>query len=201
MRKDQPLRKRDAALKERRIHILSAAIDCIVEKGFHNTGMRDIAKRADVSIGNLYNHFPGKHDMLVGIAELEADELSGFVDVLSDDGPVQETLRAFVQKYSAYTSHREAVILNLEITAEAMRERDIADLFLNARSPLTTALVALLRRGVDDGAFRTTAATAQTACFILDLVESGASRTLIEGADVQHHADKLEEFILGTLKS
>lgn len=201
MPKDKPLSKRDAALKERRLHILSAAIECIVQKGFHNTGMRQIAHRADVSLGNLYNHFPGKHDMLVGIAELEADELSKFVDVLSDDGPVQETLGAFVQEYSAYTSNRDAAILTLEITAEAMRERDIADLFLKARVPLTNALVSLLQRGVDEGIFRPSAATAQTACFILDLIESGAVRTLVEGSDVQEYSNSLEQFILATLKN
>lgn len=199
MPKDEPLSKRDAALKERRLHILSAAIECIVEKGFHNTGMRDIAKRADVSIGNLYNHFPGKHDMLVGIAELEADELSRFVDVLSGDGPAQDTLRVFVHEYSAYTSNREAAILNLEITAEAMRQPDIAELFLKARTPLTNALLALLKRGADDKIFRSNSANIQTACFILDLVESSATRTLVEAKDNQSDDDELEEFILATL--
>jgi len=200
MPKDEPLSKRDAALKERRLHILSAAIDCLVEKGFHNTGMRDIAKRAEVSLGNLYNHFPGKHDMLIGIAELEGDELSQFVDVLSGDQPVQETLKHFVQDYGAYTSHREAAILSLEITAEAMREQDIADLFLRARAPLTSALVKLLERGVDEGIFRKTAPTSQTACFILDLIESSAARTLVEGSEAQNHRNGLEGFVLATLK-
>jgi AcrR family transcriptional regulator len=65
MSKVKTLNKRDAALKERRLHILDAAIACLSEKGYHQTGMRDIAKRAEVSLGNLYNHFPGKHDMLV----------------------------------------------------------------------------------------------------------------------------------------
>lgn len=201
MLKDEPLSKRDAALKARRLYILSAAIDCLVEKGFHNMGMRDIAKHAEVSLGNLYNHFPGKHDMLVGIAELEADELSKSVALLLADNPVQDTLKAFIQEYSAYNSHRGAVILNLELTAEALRQPDIADLFLKARAPLTKALLALLIRGANDGIFRTSVANTQTASFILDLVESSAARTLVEGSDVRSRANNLEELILATLKS
>ena len=145
MFEEEPLSKRGAALQERRLHILNAAIDCLVEKGFHNTGMRDIAKRAEVSLGNLYNHFPGKHDMLVGIAELEAEELSKFVKVLSCEETVLNTLSQFVEEYISYTSNRDTAILSLEITAEAMRKKDIAMLFLQARASLSAALVSLLR--------------------------------------------------------
>ena len=60
--------KREIASAQRRQHILEAAIACFIDNGFHQTGMRDIAARADVSIGNLYNHFPGKHDFLIGVA-------------------------------------------------------------------------------------------------------------------------------------
>jgi AcrR family transcriptional regulator len=56
--------KRDKELKSRRAHILEAALMSLLEKGYHQTGVRDIAKRAGVSLGNLYNHFSGKHAVL-----------------------------------------------------------------------------------------------------------------------------------------
>lgn len=200
MSEEGSLTKRDAALRERRLQILNAAIDCLVKKGFHNTGMRDIAKRAEVSLGNLYNHFPGKHDMLVGIAELEAEELSRFVEVLSGEEPALTTFSRFVEEYSAYTSNRDAAILNLEITAEAMRQQDVAKFFLQARASLTDALVALLRRGAIDGVFRASAASEETACFVLDLLESSAIRTLIVNPESKSEYRELGMFLIKALQ-
>lgn len=44
--------------------ILKAAVDLFLEKGYNQTSVREIAKRADTSIGNLYHHFPNKHEIL-----------------------------------------------------------------------------------------------------------------------------------------
>jgi hypothetical protein len=41
-------------IAERKSVIESAAKDLFIKQGFHATAMRDIAKTADVSIGNLY---------------------------------------------------------------------------------------------------------------------------------------------------
>lgn len=60
----------------RRARIVEAALACFVEKGFHQTGMREIAATAGVSLGNLYNHFPGKEALIALIASLEAEELA-----------------------------------------------------------------------------------------------------------------------------
>ena len=83
------LTKRDKATHERRKHILEAATACFVEKGFHQTGIRKIAKRANVSLGNLNNHFPGKHDLLVAFADQEIVVTEPFTALLARDVPAQ----------------------------------------------------------------------------------------------------------------
>jgi TetR/AcrR family transcriptional repressor of uid operon len=37
--------------------LIDAAYSLFVEKGFHATSMREIAKQAGVSLGNIYNYF------------------------------------------------------------------------------------------------------------------------------------------------
>ena len=44
--------------------ILRAAAQLFRERGFADTGMRDIAAAADLSAANLYHYFDGKHDLL-----------------------------------------------------------------------------------------------------------------------------------------
>jgi TetR/AcrR family transcriptional regulator, cholesterol catabolism regulator len=44
--------------------ILRAAAQLFRERGFADTGMRDIAEAADLSAANLYHYFDGKHDLL-----------------------------------------------------------------------------------------------------------------------------------------
>jgi AcrR family transcriptional regulator len=44
--------------------ILSAAVYLFLEQGFSRTSVREIAKKANTSIGNLYHHFPNKHEIL-----------------------------------------------------------------------------------------------------------------------------------------
>jgi TetR/AcrR family transcriptional regulator, cholesterol catabolism regulator len=44
--------------------ILRAAAHLFRERGFADTGMRDIAAAAELSAANLYHYFDGKHDLL-----------------------------------------------------------------------------------------------------------------------------------------
>src|SRR5688500_14024006 len=44
--------------------ILRAAAQLFRERGFADTGMRDIAEAADLSAAHLYHYFDGKHDLL-----------------------------------------------------------------------------------------------------------------------------------------
>ena len=43
--------------------ILDAAIDCFFERGFQNTSLNDIAKKAGIAVGNLYRYFKDKEDI------------------------------------------------------------------------------------------------------------------------------------------
>lgn len=54
-------------LEERRGRIEDAARDLFIKQGFHATSMRDIARGAGTSLGNLYNYFPTKEDILESI--------------------------------------------------------------------------------------------------------------------------------------
>jgi AcrR family transcriptional regulator len=53
----------------RKNQILAAAADVFAEKGFDLTTTKEIAKRAGISEGTIYNYFASKTDLLLGIFE------------------------------------------------------------------------------------------------------------------------------------
>ncbi len=53
----------------RKNQILDAAAVVFAEKGFHPTTIRDIAKRAGIADGTIYNYFDSKPALLMGIFE------------------------------------------------------------------------------------------------------------------------------------
>ena len=191
--------KREIASEKRRNHILEAAIACFIDKGYHQTGMRDIAARAKVSIGNLYNHFPGKHDFLIGLANMEGEMIAPFIEQLAVDAPANETFSAFLQDYWVIVSDKDVAILTAEITAEAMRMPDIAKQFLEVRRSLALALSSLLEKGIAQGIWRPSGDPLHTANFILDTIECAADRQAIDKPNALTQLAHLEVFLSSSL--
>jgi AcrR family transcriptional regulator len=50
-----------------RIQIEDAAIELFMEQGYHATSMRQIAERAELALGGIYNHFAGKEELFEAI--------------------------------------------------------------------------------------------------------------------------------------
>lgn len=47
--------------------ILSSALECFMEQGYHGTTIRQVAARAGLSVPGLYHHYPSKHALLVAL--------------------------------------------------------------------------------------------------------------------------------------
>ncbi|WP_229746210.1 TetR/AcrR family transcriptional regulator [Rhodococcoides trifolii] len=56
---------------------LAAALAEFVEHGYHGTTVRDIARRAGLSVSGLYHHYPSKQELLVGLTDAAIEELIG----------------------------------------------------------------------------------------------------------------------------
>lgn len=49
--------------EETRARIVEAAYFLFLKRGYHATSMRDVSKRAELTVGAIYNHFPNKEDL------------------------------------------------------------------------------------------------------------------------------------------
>jgi AcrR family transcriptional regulator len=61
---------RSAAVEETRRRILEATLELHTERGIFGTRWQDIARRADVSTGTVYRHFPTLADLVPACGEL-----------------------------------------------------------------------------------------------------------------------------------
>lgn len=67
----------DAAIEQRKETIEDAARELFIKQGFHATSMRDIAKGAGVSLGNLYNYYETKDGIFESI-------INGYLTVIDE---------------------------------------------------------------------------------------------------------------------
>ena len=65
----------EALATRRREEILRAARFCFGKKGFSATKMKDIAARLQMSVGNLYNYFKSKDEIVRTLAQRQIDKL------------------------------------------------------------------------------------------------------------------------------
>lgn len=64
------MNKRRTAVEETRRRIVEATLALHLEKGVFGTSWRDIAQRADVSVGTVYKHFPSLDELVPACGEL-----------------------------------------------------------------------------------------------------------------------------------
>ena len=162
--------------------IVTAATDCFIAKGFHSTSMRDIANAAGVSLGNIYNHFSRKTDLILAISEEEtagvAEAGEYFATTKIDTLPA---IHAFLTEYLKEASKAGIGVLMIEIAAEASRNKEVADAFHNNRKQLCQGISEFLQAGQIKGHINSEVNCGQAAELILDIVEGLATRTCLTG--------------------
>ncbi|MEM7123524.1 MAG: TetR/AcrR family transcriptional regulator [Pseudomonadota bacterium] len=192
---------KDAALHDRRDMIVSAATRCFVAKGFHQTGIRDIAAEAGISLGNLYNHFQNKDALIAEIARMDAEALQEILESLREVADPRQALAQFLDCYLDYSAWPENVALTVEITAEAFRNRDVAKAFAVNRGIVTNAVSDILKKGIKAGEFDASLNTEEVSEFILGAVESLALRLAFRGRqDAKPPRETLHAMVMNAIR-
>ena len=70
--------------QEREALILQAAEEVLMERGYHETSIDEIAARVGIAKGTVYLHFPSKEDLVVAIFERDMQQLLQYIDSTMD---------------------------------------------------------------------------------------------------------------------
>ena len=92
--------KNPELVKRRRRQIVDAAVQLFIEKGFHKTTTRQIAKAAGFSIGSLYEYVASKEDVLYLVCDaIHAEVERGVSQALERTTQGREALAEVIREY------------------------------------------------------------------------------------------------------
>ncbi len=131
----------------RRQQILDAACACVRREGFHGASMADIAKAADLSVGQIYRYFENKEAMIAAIVAQDLAEMREKFAELETSSP--SLTEAVIDQCSEslerhYDPDRAALML--EVLAEAARNPRVAAIVREADAAERALPGALLDR-------------------------------------------------------
>lgn len=160
-----------------RERLIDAAYRLALRKGFDRTAVREVIAEADVQRGSLYHYFPGKSDL--GLAVLDRDR-SAFMAMLDSSlSPARDpagALKAFFD--AALKKHRKTGFVGGCLWGNTALE-------MSDTNPAYAKLVAqvfdawhakvedVIRRGQDQGEFRTDVAAGDLARLVVACIEGG----------------------------
>jgi len=134
--------------------IRDVATRLFYERGYHATSMRDIAGEVGVKAGSLYNHFPGKQDILFRVCFDTAQALAdGLGPRMAGVEGLEARLRAFVRWHVEFHArHRHAARVaddQLHALTPSNRQEVVA-----VRDAYEAVLVDLLEEGERAGLWK-----------------------------------------------
>ena len=148
--KAQPGIARRRRRDRQRDAILRAAARLFRERGFADTGMRDIAAVADLSAANLYHYFDGKNDLLFYCQDRALDRmLAAVAAARGESRSATERLRVvFTAHLQTLLDEIEGATAHLQIDSLPPKLRDA---IVKKRDSYERALRRLIADGIKSG--------------------------------------------------
>ena len=146
-----PATRRERRAEARRTQILSAAATVFSRKGYERATTREIAAAADVSEGTLYNYFATKRDLLVGVAQNYADEVTGAIT----ESTAEDIDTLVAQLLTNRFRHRQERRLFMLFLQEAHLNRDVYQFYVQeALARIISDTEKLIQTAIDAGKMR-----------------------------------------------
>jgi AcrR family transcriptional regulator len=82
-----PAGRRERQKHERERRIIAAARRLFDRKGYDGTSMENVAARAGLAVGTLYNYFPSKEELLFAISRADTEPLLRIGEAILADPP------------------------------------------------------------------------------------------------------------------
>lgn len=141
-------------VKQRRAQIVASAVQLFSEQGYYKTTVQDVAKRAGVSPGLIYQYVRNKEDLLLlsilDVLESYAQEIPAAIAGLDD--PLQQYCAAFQAYCRVVDVRRDATILAYRSSKSLSQDRrkNVKD----AERETNQLIIDCVEACIDEGLFR-----------------------------------------------
>lgn len=140
-----------ADARANRARILAAAVAMFAERGV-DAEMREIAERAGLAVGTVYNHFPSKDELIVAVLHEAFAEVEHAAERAWTEPNAEVAVRTFLRLGLAVAQRFGALMATLSKGRIAAMRDEAAD--SARRAAVVQRVVAIIARGVADGTFR-----------------------------------------------
>jgi AcrR family transcriptional regulator len=152
MPKGIPLTNQELA--ERRWKIAQAAGNLIIEKGFNETSVAQIARAAGMGKSTLYDYFSTKDEILLFLIDQPLVELTQrAVAIITGDGSAVERLRHMMHMHLGVLLADKAYYLRLSLEAQRLNTESQQH-YMEMRYAYQDLLRDLIDEGIAQGDFR-----------------------------------------------
>lgn len=128
--------------EQRRRTLMQAARKLFIERGFHATGMAQVAKESGIAIGQIYRDFAAKEDIVAALVQADCTRLMNYRAIeeavcRGDADAARRWIGEFVRPSDDLDDGR----LFAEIIAESARNERIAAIFTTLQADLRRHLL------------------------------------------------------------
>jgi AcrR family transcriptional regulator len=151
-RKPIPTLVKDQELvRLRRSQIIRAAVGLFVEKGFHKTTTREIARASGIGIGTLYEYIQSKEDVLYLVCDfIHTDVEEKLLSLLAEQRTGRETLVHAIRSFFKIMDEVQDYVLLIYQESKSLPD-DMLRYVLAKEEVITRHFEKILERGAEDG--------------------------------------------------
>lgn len=134
--------------------ILEAALTLFVRSGFHATRVEEIAERAGVAKGTVYEYFPSKEALFKGILDLSFQRYCGTArEAVRSRGRASAQLAALIEASQAFARENRPLARIVLETLSGMDEQ-LRVHILTTRAQVRQIFQQVIEAGIQAGEFR-----------------------------------------------
>ena len=131
---------------KRRQQILDAALDCFGKKGFHQTTMQEVCKKARLSPGTVYHYFKSKDEIIEHIADREVEKAEHFSRHILQAPSLLEGLDTVIDYILKDSRADTGFQIYIEVLCEAGRNHSVRKKILKSEEIALKAIRQVLDR-------------------------------------------------------
>ncbi len=184
----------------RRKQIVAAAWDCFTENGYHETTVRDIARRMNASTGVIYRYFNGKDEILQEVVRCGQEGTAQILDMVAGKETSREAIAELLRIYSEEMSEVERIRNAsgaIALWAEALKKDNYYRICESQQKPVFDQLTGLISRGITAGEFKVTLDPEAFAGFILALLTGLQVQSVLSpGLDTSAYYESVQRILV-----